>query len=353
MIRYGPAGIPLSCKGRTLRDGIEDVHNLTLSALEVQMVRPKAVLVAPDEELEVGKTIRELTAETGFVVGIDRDGDSVFDPDEPITEEDNLIQMPAGIAGCFNDLYGLGTMAKRLDVELSIHTPYYMDISSDDELSGTCLECLRHAGIILNALNGEMVVTNVGLYPAGRDREEVDEEITENLKMLVRWWKKAKLTPKLGIEVTGQQDVWGSLDQVLDLCNDVKGLMPVLNFPHYHSRNKGSLQQASDFADLIEQFQPFYKNSSVYTTFSGVEYDADGNERRLTPIKKGDLRFDPLAEALCDLKPNLTVISSSPLLEHDAMYMQIITERILSKRVAKELKEKKKAEAVATTDSGE
>ena len=49
MIRYGPAGIPLSCKGRTLRDGIADVHNLTLSALEIQMVRPKAVLIPPDE----------------------------------------------------------------------------------------------------------------------------------------------------------------------------------------------------------------------------------------------------------------------------------------------------------------
>ena len=39
MIRFGPAGIPLSCKGRTLQDGIEDVHNLSLSALEIQMVR--------------------------------------------------------------------------------------------------------------------------------------------------------------------------------------------------------------------------------------------------------------------------------------------------------------------------
>ena len=35
MIRFGPAGIPLSCKGRTLKDGIEDVHNLSLSALEI------------------------------------------------------------------------------------------------------------------------------------------------------------------------------------------------------------------------------------------------------------------------------------------------------------------------------
>ncbi|HLB67537.1 MAG TPA: endonuclease IV, partial [Thermoplasmata archaeon] len=39
MIRFGPSGIPLSCKGRTLRDGIEDIHNLGLTAMEVQLVR--------------------------------------------------------------------------------------------------------------------------------------------------------------------------------------------------------------------------------------------------------------------------------------------------------------------------
>ena len=48
MIRFGPAGIPLSCKGRTLRDGIEDVHNLSLTAIEIQMVRPNVTEVYPE-----------------------------------------------------------------------------------------------------------------------------------------------------------------------------------------------------------------------------------------------------------------------------------------------------------------
>ena len=43
MIRFGPAGIPLSCKGRTIRDGIEDVHALGLHCMEIQLVRGKYV----------------------------------------------------------------------------------------------------------------------------------------------------------------------------------------------------------------------------------------------------------------------------------------------------------------------
>ena len=43
MIRFGPAGIPLSCKGRTIRDGIEDIHALGLHSMEIQLVRGKYV----------------------------------------------------------------------------------------------------------------------------------------------------------------------------------------------------------------------------------------------------------------------------------------------------------------------
>ena len=93
MIRYGPAGIPLSCKGRTLKDGIEDVHNLALTALEVQMVRPKTYSRPCDEDYEAGKTIRDLDAESEFVVGIDREGsDIIYDPDMEIEEEDELSE---------------------------------------------------------------------------------------------------------------------------------------------------------------------------------------------------------------------------------------------------------------------
>ena len=52
--------------------------------------------------------------------------------------------------------------------------------------------------------------------------------------------------------------------------------------------------------------------------------------------------------ALADLKPDMTLISSSPLLEHDAVYMRTLTERVLSKKAAKFLKDKKKQELEAS-----
>ena len=49
MIKFGVAGIPLTSKGRTYIDSIEDVANLGLNSLEVQLLR---VNVSEDPAIE-------------------------------------------------------------------------------------------------------------------------------------------------------------------------------------------------------------------------------------------------------------------------------------------------------------
>ena len=321
------------------------MHNLSLNALGIQMVRAGVYGRYPNEE-EVGIRIRDVT--DGFVIELERGGELISDPETVIEEEDGLIYMSSGITNNFGELYGIGNIAKRLDVNISLHTPYYMDLGSNNELTGSCIDSIRRAATIVNALDGDVVVTNLGLYTGKLPEEEIDANIEENVAAIMDWWKDNRIRPKLGVEITGHQSVYGSLDQVLDLCDSIDGVVPVINFPHHHSRTNGSLMESEDFLELLQQVEPYCKDM-IHTAFAGVEY-SDGNEKRLTPIKKGDLRFEPLAEALCDLKPEATIISASPLLEHDAMYMRIINERVLSKRVARALKEKRKAEMAVAAE---
>ena len=347
MIRFGPAGIPLSCKGRTLKDGIEDVHNMSLTAMEIQLVRVNTYRDYPEEE-DVGKTIR--TIDNGLVLEIVRDDCVISDPDEFIEEDDELIFLNTGIVHNFAELGMLGDMAKRLDVSVSLHTPNYIDLGSNSDLTPLCMNYLRYAGQLVNELNGDVVVTSLGLYDGSCDREEIEDNIVNNLGDLVDWWQGAGLKPKIGIEITGQQDVYGSLDQVLDLC-DIFGdaVVPVLDFSHYHSRGCGCLVEPADYVNVIDQVLP-YCDGKFYARFAGVEHDGDGNELRLTPIKKGDLVFEKLGDALADMCPDGTIISSSPLLEHDAMYMRIIYERMVNKRVAKAIRASKKKESEGAED---
>ena len=339
MIRFGPAGIPLSCKGRTLKDGIEDVHNLGLNAMEVQMVRVNVVERVPDEE-EVGLT--PLQVEGDMVVEILRQKGKkevvITDLNEKIKEDDSLVTLASGLVQNYQELQELGGMGRELDVELSIHTPYYMDLVSNSELTRKSMDSIRWAGLMTNQMDGAFVVTHVGLY--GKASKKVAKQvIRDNLQAIADWWKDNQIRPTLGMEFSGRLEVWGSLSEMLEICDEVEGPVPVINFAHYHARESGILREPSDFAELFEKTKP-YVGPQYYTHFSGVEHEA-GNEKRVTPIKKGDLRFEPLAEFLVEENPNVTIISSSPLLEHDAMYMKVIYERILTKRVAKDSRVKR------------
>jgi deoxyribonuclease-4 len=323
-----------------LKDGIEDVHNLGLTAIEIPMVRAGTVERYPEEE-EIGLCIRDL--KDGLVVEIIRDDMQICDPKEPIESDDILVMMASGVADSYASLMPIGNMAKRLDVKVSMHTPYYMDLGSNNEHTARCLNNIRHAGIITNALGGDVVVTNLGLYDDLNNTDEIDANIIDNVLSIMEWWEDSGIRTRLGVEITGRIEAFGSLDQVLDLCDRVDGIVPIMNFPHYHSRTRGSLLTAADFKEVLDQISPYCKDG-IHTLFSGVEHN-DGNERRLTPIKKGDLKFEPLAETLADMDRDVTVISGSPLLEHDAMYMKVIHERVLTKRVVKAMRAKKKDEA--------
>jgi deoxyribonuclease-4 len=331
-----------------LKDGIEDVHNLGLTAIEIPMVRANTVERYPEEE-EIGSCIKDL--KDGLVVELIRGDEFVCDPKEPIDGDDVLVMMASGVADSYGMLMPIGRMAKRLDVKVSLHTPYYMDLGSNNELTERCMNNIRHSGVITNALGGHVVVTNLGLYNDPDDRDGTDANIIDNLNTIMDWWRGAGIKTDLGIEITGRQEAFGSLEQVLDLCGQIDGLVPVINFPHHHSRTHGSLVTSADFKELLETVEP-YCRGGIHTLFSGVEHTG-GNEKRLTPIKKGDLKFEPLGEALADLGFDVTVISGSPLLEHDAMYMKVIHERVLTKRAVKAIRARKKDEAAAASGAEE
>ncbi len=333
MIRFGPSGIPLSCKGRTLRDGIEDVHNLGLTAMEVQLVRVNLVERYATEE-DIGLTPRRLPGELVVQIGRRADGREVRTTDLGMTiaRGDVIYSLASGIARDYGELEELGVIARELDVEMSLHAPYYMDLANADGLAGRSLDAVKWGGLLADALNAGVVVTHIGLY-GGLAPEAALGQVTENVRALQDWYREAKLRPALGLEASGRQEVIGSLDEIISIARAVRGVRPILNFAHVHARENGLLKQPADFAAVMDRVGEFV-DDRFYVHFSGVEHEG-GNELRYTPIKKGDLRFEPFAELLMEDGRVVTIVSSSPLLEHDAMYMKVIYERVLAKKLAR------------------
>lgn len=303
------------------------------------MVRVNVMLRSPDDE-DVGKTLREL--ENDLVVEIHRKKGKksvqITNLDEKIKEDDTLISLSSGLVQNFHELASLGLMGSELDVALSMHTPYYIDLATDTELTRKSMDSIRWAGLLTQEMGGNMVVSHMGLY-GNLSHREATAAITDRLEEIVAWWDKNKITPKLGLETSGRKEVFGGLDEILELCDKLDHVVPVVNFAHLHARTNGMLRESEDFAEVFDKVSS-YVGDLHYTHFSGVEHEG-GNERRVTPIKKGDLRFEPMAEYLAEANPNSVIISSSPLLEHDAMYMKVIYERVLTKKISKDTKVKK------------
>jgi hypothetical protein len=143
----------------------------------------------------------------------------------------------------------------------------------------------------------------------------------------------------------GKQQTIGDLDQIIQLCKAVPGVVPIVDFAHIHARGNGILQNPEDFLAVFDKLAAL-KLDHHLIHFTGIHYE-NGNARYRLPIKKGDLKFEPLCDVLLDHNMSATVISTSPILEHDAMYMNIVFDRVKERRdarIAREFRENQEAE---------
>jgi deoxyribonuclease-4 len=279
MIRIGQAGIPLSCKGRTNKDGlIYTKQILDLNALEIQFVR--GLYVMEDEEAQF-----------------------------------------------------ISNYSVENDVELHVHAPYYINLAGTSDEIDMSIEKIMFSARIANKIGAKTVVIHPGYYGKESERKTM-KKIVKNTKKIIGIFKKEKIKTKLGIETMGKQKVFGSLEEIIEICQNVKGVIPVIGLGHIHARLNGALKKREDFEDVFEKIKPLrLKHFLLHIT--GVMYE-NGNEYYHIPIKKGDMPLAPLIEIILDKNLDVTFISESPLLEHDAVYIRLQVEKAIMKRTGKE-----------------
>lgn len=278
MIRIGQAGIPLSCKGRTNKDGLVYTKQvLDLNSMEVQFVR--GLYVMTDEEAQFMKD------------------------------------------------YG-----KENDIELHVHAPYYINLASDDEVEFS-FEKILFSARLADKMGAKTVIIHPGYY-AKESQKKTMKKIIKNTKKLQKIFNKEKIKTKIGLETMGKQKVFGSIDEIVEVCKSVKGIVPVLDLGHIHARGNGCLKERKDFENIFQKLKPLrLKHYLIHIT--GVLYE-NGSEYYHLPIKKGDMPLAPLVEIILDNNYNVTLISESPLLEHDAVYIRLQIEKGIMKRTGKE-----------------
>jgi hypothetical protein len=115
-----------------------------------------------------------------------------------------------------------------------------------------------------------------------------------------------------------------------------------------HARGNGILQNPEDFQAVFDRLASLDIDHYLIH-FTGIHYE-NGNARYRLPIKKGDLKFEPLCEVILENNISATIISTSPIMEHDAMYMNIVFDRVKERRDARIARELREAQEKAIKD---
>lgn len=310
-VKLGPAGIPLSCKGRTIVEGMDDIISLGLETMEVQTVR----MIAPQH---------------------------------------------------FEQYWQAGVLANKTEFEMNIHGPYYSELLGNRVERGRSLTKIEATLQAAKTINARHITLHAGHYgEMGRGRA-ANEQLVNVFSGIVErveeiWhddediypvfpWLKDGTPSKIGIETSGRQELWGSLEEVLEVVNHVDGTVPVLNIAHIHSRGHGSMRTSEDYGEMFDLVRETIGTKEFYCHFSGVEHRT-GNAMHYTQIKKSDLNFEPLAEFIVEEGGwlDITLISDSPLLEHDAMYMLQNIEKARHKQLERKAREDRRRTLAAQT----
>jgi deoxyribonuclease-4 len=267
MIRFGPAGIPVQCNGRSTLEGVRCCRELGLDAMEMEFVQGVRLKVAARE---IKKT------------------------------------------------------AEELDIALSSHAPYFINLcSADRKKISISTRNIYEAAKITHAAGGRITVFHPGYYQK-LSKEEAYKTAKKNLKAALEKIKKEKIGVVLGAETVGKKSQYGGLDEVIRLSQELEYVEPVLDFAHIQARGDANLRGEDDYRKIFERLErelgAYVKH--FHSHFSEIEYTEKGERNHLPLGTKNVPPYRPLLRVLAENGYSGVIISESPKLDIDAQKMK-------------------------------
>jgi len=253
-VRLGSGGVPICSKDPSTLGGVKTIKDIGLQAMEVEFVR--------------GVNMSNATAAK------------------------------------------VGELAKKLDVELSVHAPYYINLCNPEKQKASMKRILDSCERA-HHLGAKVVVFHPGYH--GGEKEKCLEMVIKSCRKMAEHIKKKGWKVKLGPETTGKVSQICDVDETIKVYRKVPGTVPVIDWAHIYAKDQGKI----DFRGILDRLKPL-KLKYIHSHFSCINFGPKGELNHLPlSTKKPDYR--PLVKELMKRKQDITMISESPLLEKDAL----------------------------------
>lgn len=205
--------------------------------------------------------------------------------------------------------------AERLDVLLSAHAPYYVNLnSSSPAIRERSEEWVLRTMRAATAYGAWVVVVHAAVYgKVGAERTTA--MVVDSLARVRRRAADESLTPLIGLETMGRRSAWGNVEEILAVMEQVEGTLPVLDFAHLQARRPGLTR-----GSLLDMFSSIPEVPRLHCHLSGIEFTAAG-ERRHLGLGEG-LDHVMVLSALMESGREATVICESTAPLEDALVMR-------------------------------
>lgn len=215
----------------------------------------------------------------------------------------------------------VGKKAQELDLKLSIHAPYFINLASEEKD-----KVIASKKRILDSCErgNYLKATHVVFHPAyfgKRTKEKTFEIVKNEIIDMMYTIKNNSWNIKLAPETTGKHSAFGSLDETIKLVKETKCDI-CIDPAHLYARNNGTL----NFKEMLDKLEVL-KLKHLHFHFSGIKYSFKGEVSHLT-LAEGGPNFEPFALELIKRKIDATIISESPITWEDSLNMKRILEKL-------------------------
>lgn len=214
-------------------------------------------------------------------------------------------QMTYGARMRKEDAVKLGELARKFDVELSIHGPYYVVLTSDKArvFNNSVKELIKTANLA-KLMGASKVVFHPGY---GKDTSKV----IKGIKLVE---KEKPDGVFICPETMGKISQLGSVKDVITICENTECL-PCIDFGHLHARTLGSLKKKEDFRKILVEIEKRLGKDALknlHCHFYPIEFTDKGEKvHRAVTEKNVFPKFEPFAELIKEFNMYPTLISES------------------------------------------
>lgn len=210
-----------------------------------------------------------------------------------------------------------GQKAKEAGVTLSLHSPYYISLSSLEEEKRTgSIDYILQSAQAADAMGAQRVVVHSGSC-AKLSRTDALELAKDTLRRALQAMDEEGLGHiHLCPETMGKLNQLGDLQEVLELCQLDERLIPCIDFGHLNARTFGTLNDPQAVRSVFEQMEDKLGISRLrqfHSHFSKIEYTLKGGEKCHLTFADTEYgpSFEPVAEMIVRKGCSPTIICES------------------------------------------